>query len=275
MWTTPGEADVRVRQAVVDRRRDERRRPAARRGGPPRCGTRTSVSSGPCGPCCSVEPVGTMTVWWSREEGLDLGVGHLAQEHGRRLHRRSSSASRQAMVVVSSPMPSIQTVTMSPARSGGPGPSGAGEPGRRPVAMRSPGRSVDVAAEVRDDLGDREAHLRRPAVLDRRSPLMVQPSREVAGSSSSARHDPRADRAEAGHRLAQQPLVAVEPRVARRDVVDARVAEDVLHGASAGDAAAGAPMTTPSSHSASTLAVSVAVPGERRAVAGDRRAALP
>ena len=83
------------------------------------------------------------------------------------------------------------------------------------------------------------------------SPLIVQPSRRSVGSSSSARHDPRADRAEPGHRLAEQPLVAVEPRVARRDVVDDRVAEDVRRpGTSA------PPMTTPSSHSASTLAVS-------------------
>src|SRR5260221_6321016 len=27
------------------------------------CGIRTSVRSGPCGPCCSVAPVGTITVW--------------------------------------------------------------------------------------------------------------------------------------------------------------------------------------------------------------------
>jgi hypothetical protein len=26
------------------------------------CGTRTSVSNGACGPCCSVAPVGTITV---------------------------------------------------------------------------------------------------------------------------------------------------------------------------------------------------------------------
>ena len=76
------------------------------------------------------------------QERLDLRAGHLAQEHGRRLHGGVLLASRQAMVVVSSPMPSIQTVTTSPATRWRSGPSGPSSRGGVPVAMRSPGRSV-------------------------------------------------------------------------------------------------------------------------------------
>ena len=62
------------------------------------------------------------------------------------------------------------------------------------------------------------------------TPLIVQPRRRSLGSSSSARDHPRSDRTEARHRLAEQPLVAVQPGVTRRDVVDAGVAEDMAHG---------------------------------------------
>src|SRR5688572_24090681 len=37
-------------------------------------GTRTSVNSGPCGPCCSVEPVGTMTVSCSVRNASTCGL---------------------------------------------------------------------------------------------------------------------------------------------------------------------------------------------------------
>ena len=57
------------------------------------------------------------------------------------------------------------------------------------------------------------------------SPLIVQPRCRSAGSSSSGKHDLRPYRAEAGHGLAEQPLVAVQPLVARGDVVDDGVAQ--------------------------------------------------
>src|SRR6185503_17040828 len=37
-------------------------------------GIRASVSNGPWGPCCSVEPVGTMTLWWSRKKVSTSGL---------------------------------------------------------------------------------------------------------------------------------------------------------------------------------------------------------
>src|SRR3954466_14328441 len=75
------------------------------------------------------------------QERLDLRAGHLAEEHGRRLHRGPSFAGCWAIVVVSSPIPSIQQVTTSPGWRWSPA---AIEPPRRagvPVATRSPGRS--------------------------------------------------------------------------------------------------------------------------------------
>ena len=57
------EPDMRIRQGVVDGRRRRAPRSARRRGAPTSVGTIASVSSGPCGPCCSVEPVGMMIVW--------------------------------------------------------------------------------------------------------------------------------------------------------------------------------------------------------------------
>ena len=229
-----GEAGVRVRQPVVDRRRDER-------AGPRRDPARDLDRD---------EDVGqerTMrTVLLGRagrhddgpviaQERLDLGIGHLAQEHGRRFHGGLLHARDQAMVVVSSPIPSIQTVTTSPASRWRSGPSRPGQPDRRAGRDQVARPQGHVSAEERDHLGDREAHRGRRAVLDG-DPVDRAAEAKVVGSSSSARDDPRPDRTEARHRLAEQPLVAVEPRVARRDVVDAGVAEDVGHGLGASTA---------------------------------------
>ena len=226
------------------------------------------MSSGPCGPCCSVEPTGTMTVSWSAQERLDLRARHLAQEHGRRLHRvllLALSLRRRSWSARRCPRSSRSRRRRAARWRSGPG--GVASRAGVPVAIRSPGRSR-VAAEVRDDLRDREAHRRRPAVLDR---LAVDRAAEpdVGRVELVGRDDPRPDRAEPGHRLAEQPLVAVEPRVARRDVVDDRVAEDVA--SLGGVTRRRRPITTPSSHSASTFAVSDAVPA-RRDVRADRPA---
>ena len=128
--------------------------------------------------------------------------------------------------MLSSPIPSIPQTTTSPACRWSSGPTGPSRRAGVPVAIRSPGRSVHVAAEVRDDLGDRETHLRGAAVLDQ-DVVHGAPHREVVRVERLGGHDDGSDRAEAGHRLAEEPLVAVEPRVARRDVVDHGVAEDV------------------------------------------------
>ena len=97
------EADVRVRQPVVDRRRDER----------------ADTWRDPPGDLLRDEDVGqeraVRAVLLRRpgrdddrlvveEERLDLAVGHLTHEYGRRLHLEVLLAG-QAMLVVSSPIP--------------------------------------------------------------------------------------------------------------------------------------------------------------------------
>src|SRR5215212_4126662 len=97
--------------------------------------------------------------------------------------------------------------------------------GRRRQTGRGPRRDqvrrskLEMPAEERDDLADREAHLRGPTVLDR---LAIDRAAEpdVARVELLGGDEPGPDRAEAGHGLPDQPLVAVEPRVAGRHVVD-------------------------------------------------------
>ena len=80
---------------------------------------------------------------------------------------------------------------------------------------------------------------------------------EIGGVQLADGNEARSRRAEPGHRFADEPLVAVEPRVARRHVVHDRVAENLAECLFRGHLHASRPMTTPSSHSASTFAVSV------------------
>ena len=75
------------------------------------------------------------------EGGPDLRIGHLAQEHGRLASSMVLLVPGQAMVVVRRPIPSIETVTVSPARRRRSGPGGVASRTGVPVAMRSPGRS--------------------------------------------------------------------------------------------------------------------------------------
>src|SRR5215213_5394740 len=100
-----------------------------------------------------------------------------------------------------------------------------GESGRRARGNQVARRECDVPAQELDDLGYREAHLRRAAVLDA---IAVDRAADgqVCGIELGCGNDPRADRAEAGHRLPEQPLVAIEPCIARRNVVDDGVAKD-------------------------------------------------
>src|SRR5690349_14397420 len=103
--------------------------------------------------------------------------------------------------------------------------------GWRGQAVRRPGRDQvtgaedHVAAEERDDLRDREAHVRRPAVLDR-LPVDGSAELEIGRVELEHRDHPRTRGTEPGHRLAEEPLIAIQPCVARRDVVDDRVAEN-------------------------------------------------
>ena len=113
MWTTPVNPTCGYDRRVVDRRAPRARRPRGDAAGDLLSGRATSVRSGPCGPCCSVEPVGTIT-------GLVRRAG-TPRPRGRSSRPGTRSAgficdgllgSRQAMVVVSSPIPSIQAVTV-------------------------------------------------------------------------------------------------------------------------------------------------------------------
>ena len=125
-------------------------------------------------------------------------------------------------------MPSIQHVTTSPGSRWRDGPGRRRQPGWCPGGDQVARAELDVATQVRDDLGHRGPHLGRPAVLDGHAvDRTAEP--EIGRIELVGRDDPRTDRTEPRHRLAEQPLVAVEPRITRRDVVDDRVAEDVVH----------------------------------------------
>src|SRR5262245_64525894 len=89
--------------------------------------------------------------------------------------------------------------------------------GRRPRGDDVAWCEPDVLGEVLEDLGYRVAHRARPAVLDR---LAVDRAAEadVGRVELVGRDDHWAGWAEPGHRLAEQPLVAIKPCVARRDV---------------------------------------------------------
>ena len=215
-----------------------------------------------------------MTVWCSRRNACDLAVR--SSRPGTRSaawHRSLLGRAGQATVVVSSPIPSIQR-GHGVARLRGAGRGRAASRGGPACRWRSgrPARSsrwrlrneMISATEKRiDDV--------RPSWIG--SPLIVQPRRRSRGSSSSAGDDDGPDRAEAGHRLAQQPLVAVEPRVARRDVVHDRVAEDVGGGLGRRDVPGERADHDAELHLRVDVGRQRAVPGDRRAVADRRRSA--
>src|SRR5712671_5906419 len=98
------------------------------------------------------------------------------------------------------------------------GPGRRGQAGRRPGRNEVAGAEREMVAEERDDRGDREPHLRGASVLDR---LAVDraPELEIGGVQLADGNEARSRRAEPGHRFADEPLVAVERRVARRHVV--------------------------------------------------------
>src|SRR5687768_15200103 len=127
-----------------------------------------SVDSGPWGPCCSVEPIGTITVLWSATKASTSGfvisprntVGRfvmpapprrVASGDGR---RQLPDALDPARHVVARLEMSVRTRRRR-------------EPGRRAGGDEITGLQPDVAAEVADHLGDREAHVSGPAILDR------------------------------------------------------------------------------------------------------------
>ena len=139
----------------------------------------------------------------------------------------------------SRPMPSIDTVTTSPSRRT------TGRVAEDADAARRAGRD-DVAGlqrerhrAVADDLGDAEVHLRGARVLE---DLVVDPALDLERlriGDLVGRHEGRAHRAEGVERLATRPLAVAELEVARRDVVEGGVAEDVLEGVGGRHAAGG------------------------------------
>src|SRR5258708_4973827 len=118
---------------------------------------RTSVRSGPCGPCCSVEPVGTMIVWCFVRKA-STSPFHLA--------------------------PGLEMAV----RSGRPG-----EPRRRAGRDQVAGPECHVAAQIRDDVGHPEAHAGGLAVLDR-EPVDRAAETEPIRSDLVGRYDPGTNR---------------------------------------------------------------------------------
>ena len=126
------------------------------------------------------------------------------------------------------PMPAISTSTTSPSlrKRGGskptPTPSGV------PVAITSPGDSVTLREIVSIRVGHVEDQVRGAAVLaqlavDAAGDAQVGDVHLVGGD------DPRAHRPEAVDALAEEPLLVDALQVARRHVVEDRVAEHVRH----------------------------------------------
>ena len=224
-----GEPDVRVRQPVVDRRARRRRRARGATRRATSTGTRTSVSNGPCGPCCSVEPIGTRTVSWSRTNASTSGfVISPRNTVGGFIVGPPLVTSGDMGGELADPLDPAAS-RRRPAWRWRSGPGGDASRTGVPVAIRSPGASstwrlrkatISATEKRMSDV--------RPSWIA--SPLIVQPRRRSAGSRSAAGTTRRTGWAEPGHRLAEQPLVAIEPRVARRDVVHDRVAEDEPEG---------------------------------------------
>src|SRR5689334_20854466 len=135
-------------------------------------GTMTSVSSGPCGPCCSVEPTGTMTVCDCRRKASTSGfvisprntvagfIGCLLVP-SRSGCRRSGDGRRQFADALDPARHDIAGLEMAVRAGRGREPRWCA--GRDQVARLEP----DVPADVGEDLVDRVAHVARPAILDR------------------------------------------------------------------------------------------------------------
>ena len=186
---------------------------------------------------------------------------------------RTRSRPRPGTGCVSCPMPSIDTVTTSPSR----------EQHRRvaedPDAARRPGRDHVAGLErerhraVADDRRDAEVHLRGAGVLQ---DLVVHPAldlerlrvRDLVGG-----HERRAHRAERVERLAARPLAVAELDVARRHVVEARVAEDVVEGVRLRHPARGRPDDDGQLGLVVDLRRQAGVPADVRAGPDDRRSA--
>ena len=152
-----GEADVRVRQPVVDRWRDQGANPGGDAAGDFHRDEDVRQE----------RPMWPVLLRGSRrdddglvldEECLDLAIGHLAHEHGRRLHLtfllvRSGDTGGQFADLLDpdrGDVPRLQVAV---------GPQGSGEPRRGSGRDQVTGPEHDVVAEIGDHLRDRETHL--------------------------------------------------------------------------------------------------------------------
>src|SRR5712691_2164965 len=140
----------------------------------------TSVSNGPWGPCCSVEPVGTITVSCAdRKASSSRFVISPRNTVGGFIGSASSC-------VVSGDLRRELADSLDPARHDVTWLEMTVGPGRRGQAGRGPGRDQitgaerEMVAEECDDRRDREPHLRGASVLDR---LAVDraPEAEIGG----------------------------------------------------------------------------------------------
>ena len=146
-------------------------------------------------------------------------------------------------------MPSISMRTVSPALSQVGGSMPMPTPAGVPVAMTSPGYSVMPREIVSIRVGMSKIRSLGARVLPQ---LAVDPAAHagVAAVELVGVDDPRPHRAERVERLAHVPLLMAHLHVARRYVVDDRVAPDMLHRAGARECSFRLrPMTTASSAS--------------------------
>ena len=123
-------------------------------------------------------------------------------------------------------MPSISTSTVSPfcKNSGGfrayPTPSGV------PVAMTSPASDGQTVGELCDDRRDREDHRRRRRALLYDAVDTGHERQCLNIGHFIGRDNERADRTASVKRFSLKPLVMSTLKIARRQIVDARIAED-------------------------------------------------
>src|SRR3990170_5375290 len=156
-------------------------------------GTRASVSSGPWGPCCSVEPTGTMTVSWSRRKASTSGLvmwprntvrGFMAMSS---LRCGSSMSGDDGGELADALDPGRHHVTRLEVTIRTEGFLEAGRGAGRDEVSRL---ERDVATQDGDDLGDREPHRCGGAVLDRAA-IDRGAEPEVGGVELVGGDDPR------------------------------------------------------------------------------------
>ena len=141
-------------------------------------------------------------------------------------------------------MPSISTATRSPSPRKRGGSRNTPTPPACPVAMTSPGSSVN-ACEQWLMISATPKYIARCWLLDALAVDRAADREPLRVADLVGRHQGRAHRAERVERLAADPLPVAELQVARRDVVEAGVAEDVVEGVVDGATRAPVrPMTT-------------------------------